>query len=473
MGSEPEGRIRARIEATLDASLIVRCGDHLVSIPVAAVLERPQHTPLLAPLIISVERLAWDSLAVDLGESSADGIVGPGTEVPVSVGFNILWPDCGEVNVHATAVLRPARGGDVIWHSEQSSVLATNRRELAVQRWSLIAPRAEGTYVLEVRATWEPSGARDGSRLGRLIRRRKPAAVTTTATRRVVLTVLDPQARSVAATATGAGHGRETEVDAIDLARLRGYRLLASGRSATAETGRDAWAIPSVALIEPSRRDRLRGWIMRSGTEAAKLDPADATGLAWSAVGLKVTHPDRPHRLTLKVKGGEPASLGVAVIDPGGTGTGNPPRLLLDASASGPSILQDGSPAAFHWLVWPNSAEMVLLLVNRSPDATVRLGIVTLTELDDVPAAPNLVEPRTPSVRTLGLYMRGPNPLGPYGGETVSRDALTAADNLAKYLAYCGASAVILPEDSDRPFHPPRSSTGRLTKTRPVPTAWK
>lgn len=185
---------------------------------------------------------------------------------------------------------------------------------------------------------------------------------------------------------------------------------------------------------------------MRSGAEAAKLDPADSSGLAWSAVGLKVTHPERPHRLTLKVKGGEPSALGVALVEPGGAGNGNSPRLLLDACASGPPIVQEDSPAAFTWLVWPNSAEMVLLLVNRSPDATVRLGTVTLTELDDVPSAPNLVEPRTPDVRTLGLYLRGPNPLGPYGGEPLSHDALTTAGNLAKYLGYCGASAVVLPE---------------------------
>ena len=446
LGSEPEGRIRARLEAPLDASLIVRCGDQVVSMPVAAVLERPQHTPPQAPLIVNVERLPWDSLAVDLCESGRDGIVAPGIEVPFSIAFNILWPDCAEVNVHATAVLRPARGGDAVWRSEQSSVVPTNRRELAAQSWSVTAPRAEGTYVLEVRATWEPTGARDGSRLGRLIRRRKPATVMTSASRRVVLTVIDPQARSAAAGGTGAGRARDTEVDAIDLARLRSYRLLASGRSPTAEPGRPSWAIPSVALIESSRRDRLRGWIMRSGAEAAKLEPADSSGLAWSAVGLKVAHPDRPHRLTLKVKGGEPASLGVALIEPASAGTGNPPRLLLDACASGPPILQADSPAAFTWLVWPNSAETVLLLVNRSPDATVRLGTVTLTELEDVPSAPNLVEPRTSDIRTLGLYLNGPNPLGPYGGESLSHDALTTAGNLAKYLGYCGASAVVLPE---------------------------
>ena len=46
---------------------------------------------------------------------------------------------------------------------------------------------------------------------------------------------------------------------------------------------------------------------------------------------------------------------------------------------------------------------------------------------------------------------RGPNALGPYGGEPASHDALTTARNLAKYMQYCGASAVVLPEDlSDR-----------------------
>ncbi len=124
----------------------------------------------------------------------------------------------------------PLGVGMCVWRSEQSSVLPTNRRELAAQSWSVTAPRAEGTYVLEVRATWEPSGARDGSRLGRLIRRRKPAAVTTSATRRVVLTVIDPQARSVAAAADRyEGHGRETEVDAIDLARLRELSAVSVG----------------------------------------------------------------------------------------------------------------------------------------------------------------------------------------------------------------------------------------------------
>ena len=47
----------------------------------------------------------------------------------------------------------------------------------------------------------------------------------------------------------------------------------------------------------------------------------------------------------------------------------------------------------------------------------------------------------------LGLYLSGPHALEPFGGDPVSHDALTTAHNLVKYLGYCGASAVVLPEE--------------------------
>jgi len=441
LGKKPEGRARARIEAPLDASLVVRGGDQVVSMPLVAILERPQHTPPQSPLNVSVERLAWDSLAIDLGAAAGDGIVAPLAEIPVSIAFNILWPDSTEVAVRATAVLRSIHGGKELWRYEPREVVPTNRREPPVRMWSLTAPRSEGTYVLEVSASWEPTGSRDGLLLGRLIRRRRPAAVASTSVRRVVFTVMDPLARQAAI----GRDGRENEVDAIDLARARSFRPLAAGRSPPAEAGRFAWAVPPEALIEPSQRDKLRGWFMRSGGPA-KLDAADASGLAWSAVGLKVAHPDRPHRLTLKVKGGEPSALGVALVEPGG-GPGFPSRLVLDACASGPPILSDGPPAAFSWLVWPSSSEIVLVLVNRSADAEVRPGTVTLTELDDLPVAPALSGPHSPSVRTLGLYLSGPHALDRFGGDRGFHDSLTTAHNLVRYLGYCGASAVVLPED--------------------------
>ncbi len=448
LGRQLEGRVRARLETTPEGSLVVRAGDQAVSVPLAAVMDKVQHTPPQAPLVVSVERLGWDSLIVDLGEPASEGIVSPGTTVPVSIGWNILTPETTDVVVRTTAVLRPIRGGEVRWRDEQHDLVPSNRLRPAARVWNVPAPLAEGTYVLEIRATWG-SAVRDGTRLGRLIRRRKPASVSGSAVRRVAFAVIDSQpGPMVAGGPPRQGHSRETEVDSLDLSRLRTHRLLASGRSSTAELGKSAWAVPPEALIEPSRRDRLRGWIMHTGAEAARLDAVDATGLAWSAVGLKVSHPDRPHRLTLTITGGEPASLGVALVEPGaGIGGSAPSRLLLDACASGPPILQDGPPATFTWLVWPGASEMVLVLVNRGLDAPVRLGTVTLTELDDVPPPPNIVEPRTKATRTLGLYLSGQSALDRFGGAPGLRDAVTPAQNLAKYLGYCGATAVVLPEE--------------------------
>ncbi len=216
--------MRVRIEAPLDAGMVVRGGDQVVTLPLLAILERPQHTPPQSPLVVSVERLAWDSLAIDLGEPAHDGIVAPGTEVPVSVAFNILWPDSAEVAVRTTAVLRSIRGGDVLWRYEprDREVVPTNRREPPVRTWSVTAPRGEGTYVLEVSASWEPTGGRDGSRLGRFIRRRKPAAVTSSAVRRVVFTVIDP----------GREHVRPLDARAT-AAKPRSTRSTCRGRAAT------------------------------------------------------------------------------------------------------------------------------------------------------------------------------------------------------------------------------------------------
>ncbi len=109
-------------------------------------------------------------------------------------------------------------------------------------------------------------------------------------------------------------------------------------------------------------------------------------------------------------------------------------------------VLREGPPATFNWLVWPSTAEMVLLLLNRSSEAEVRLGMVTLTELDQVPQDSPPVEPQPTPARTFGLYMSGANPLEAFGASPAPRDALTTAQNLVKYLGYCGASAVVLPE---------------------------
>jgi hypothetical protein len=442
LGTRPEGRVRARIEAQLDSNLVVRGGAQAIGIPLAAVLERPQRTPPQSRLVVSVERLSWDSIVVDLGESARDGIVAPGATVPVSVGYNVLWPDASEVSVRTSAVLRPIGGGEAFWRDDPRELVAANVLEPPSRTWNVRAPRAEGTYVLEVSATWEPTAGHEGSRLARLIRRRKPGSVARSAVRRVAFTVVDPAARALAIGRDGSG--REKEVDSVDLSRPRSHRPVATGRSPVFAPASSAWGVPAEALIEPSRRDLVRGWFMRNGGEAAKLDAADAGGLAWTAVGLKVTHPDRPHRLTLKIKAGEPSALGVALVESSGAagGPSDPPRLLLDACASGPPILRDGPAGSFEWVVFPHASEMVLLMVNRSPESEVRAGAITLSEIDEVPV-PSGPESAT---RALGLYLTGPGSLDRFGAAPGSSDPLRAAQNLVKYLGCCGATAVVLPE---------------------------
>lgn len=449
LGATAEGRVRARVEAPVDAKLIVRGGDQSVSVPIAAVLDKPQHTPVPAPLTVSVERLAWDALTVELGPPVADGVVAAGAEVPVTVGFNILWPEPTEVTIRYSAVLRSVAGGEVVSRRDAEEVLPTNRSLAPMRLLGLRAPPAEGVYLIEVQAAWEPV-AREGSRLGRLIRRRKPGPAATSCVRRVSLAVL-----GAGAAESGPARPRrsiEAEVDSVDLARPRNHSPLATGRSPVAEGGKSAWDLPAQALLEPSRRDRVRGWFLRPGAEADRLEPADSSGFAWLAVGLKVPHPDRPHRLTVTVKGGEPASLGVAMIEAGEARPERPrPRVLLDACASGPPVLENGPALAFSWLVWPGSPESVLLMFNRSPEAAVQLGTVSLTELEDLPGPPALREPHTIATRTLGLYLDTAHALDAFGTDTAPGGPWDAATNLARYLAYCGATAVVAPVSlSDR-----------------------
>lgn len=60
LGKQAEGRVRVRVEVPLDASVVLRGGDQpQITLPILAILDKPQHTPPQSPLMVSVERLAW------------------------------------------------------------------------------------------------------------------------------------------------------------------------------------------------------------------------------------------------------------------------------------------------------------------------------------------------------------------------------------------------------------------------------
>jgi hypothetical protein len=455
LGSEGAGKLRARLEVTLGAELVVRRGKQVVRVPVVSILERPQHTPDQSPLTLSVERLPWDSLAIETGQGAEEGVVAPATSVPVLIQYNILWPEATEVSVRTTAVLRPLGSTEVLWKSEVRELVPANRLDPPPRLWKVPAPGAEGTFVLEVHADWEPSSARETSRLGRLIRRRKPAPVCSEATRRVLFAVVSPQEQATFPARPGAAEivGRETEVDSVDLTRVRSSRFSAWGRSPILKPNRTLWELPAELLQEPSHRERERllSLITRTPAEMSSLGPANESGLSWAAVGLRLSRPEKPHRLTVTVRGGDPTALGVALVD---IGAGDRrPRIVLDACASGSPISKDGAPATFSWLIWPDAPALQLLLLNRNPSAAVRLGTVKLVELDRLPGAPQFRVPDTPATRTIGLYLTGRSTLERFGGtiENGLADPLETARNLLSYATYCGASMVVVPEHlSDR-----------------------
>ncbi len=442
LGSEASGRVRLRIEAGVNSTLIVRRGAASVPIAVAAILEEPQSAPAASGLGLTVRRLPWDALAVDFGAGAELGIVAPGATVPVTIGYNVIQLDATEATVRTAAVLRPAGEAEAVWEFEQRETLATNQSRPPERIWSVPAPRREGTYVLEIQATWESAPAREGRGLGRLIRRRKTPGAVGAASRRVVLAVTGTEPQGPPAVLDAESKG--TEVDALDLGRPRNGRFTAWGRSPATSAG-SAWKIPARALVDPAHRETerewLRGFISKAGSEPARIARADAAGLAWSAVALRCARPGRPHRLIVTPTAGEPGDIGVVLVDPGTSERG--PRVALDARGAASS---DGD-GAMEWLVWPGSAEPVLVLLNRSREVDATIGSIRLMELEPRPAAASGA-PTPTAGRGLGVHLAGPEPMGRYvvPAEDGLDDPLAAAENLAIHLAACGASFAVLPE---------------------------
>jgi hypothetical protein len=475
LGRERSGRTRVRIEAQPTSSLLLRAGGQPMRFPLPLVLEGPRKTPTQSPVEITVERVSWDALTVDLTSGDAldpapkplegkekplpDGVVAPGSKVAVSVGFNVLSPEATEVVVRCDAELRPIRGGEPVWRGALNEVVATNAPHPAAFVLPVVAPDLEGTYILELKASWEPGPSHDNAKLiGRLIRRgRRGLFGAPSATRRVTLAVVnsvkdkdktkekDKEDHKGISTARATG---ELEVDLIDLSRPRMHRPTASGRTAWPASRRSGWAVPPEALTEVTRRDLLPGWMAR-GHEVAQIAPANASGLAWSAMGLKVNRPGRPHRLTVTVAGGQPSALGVAVVGVGGNSRLSArPRRLLDACASGPPVSPNGGAATFSWLVWPDAPDPVLVLVNRASGSSVQIGSITLTELPELPEGPTIEAHPGGAARGIGLALTDPDPLERFGMavEPGLSDALAASKALGSYARYMGATSVVLPE---------------------------
>lgn len=438
LGGGPAGCCRLRIEAPIGGNLVVRTGATTTAFPIAGLLEGPQRTADGAPVSVNLRRLPWDMLEVDLATPNANGQVAPGSAVPLRIGFNVLTAEPSEGLLRLVGTLSPASGGEAVWRCDQSQFVGSDRPPGGVSAVlvTVTVPETEGAYTLELQAFWEPV-VEESSRLGRLIRRRRPTNPSpVSATRRLSLTVVRPEGPPGPPENASA-----TIVDQIDLTgRVRGSRPSASGRS-PASPG-SPWAVPEAALVQAAFRDRLRGWILR-GDELATLGPRGASGLSWAAVALRVPNPGRPHRLHLTVTGGDPSSLSVAMIHPA-AGEKQGPKVLLDAVGWGATVKPGEAPVRCTWPVWPLGSEPVLVVVNRGTE-TVTLGAVAMEEQPAGPESATLAAGASPGegARSFGLSFTHPGDLDRFGGPA---DALVLGRNLASYLLHCGAGVAVLPE---------------------------
>ena len=217
LGKAARATVRARLEAPLSAVLIIRDGARATAFPLIRLLEAPQQTLQGAPTQIKVSRLAWDPIELDLG--SGDGVTAPGSVVPVTVGLNVLTPEPSEALVRLVGELRPLKdnGEPVAWTCDQTQVVSTDAVRSPVVVLSVRMPEKPGTYVLNLQATWEPIVALEGSRIGRLIRRKRTTwPGPTMASRRTTLVVLDPD-KGLSQVTTQRRRGRDLAADSRGL----------------------------------------------------------------------------------------------------------------------------------------------------------------------------------------------------------------------------------------------------------------
>ena len=283
---------------------------------------------------------------------------------------------------------------------------------------------------------------------GRWIRQAaEPRRPRRTSVRRMTLAVLGSKPAPAANPRRRARF--EQEVDTIDLARPRGYRPVASGRSPLLAAGRAAWAVPEEALVEPiaprpaaglDHAVRGRGGEPRPGRRGG-------AGLVGRRPEGRPSRPAPPADPDGQRRPARGAGRGADRCP--ARGRGARPRVVLDACASGPPILEDGPAASLLLAGLARRPRAGAGAGQSRPDAPVQLGTVTLTELDELPRRPAAARARARGhAGPWGCTSPARTPWNPASAAATPGPATRwpSADNLAQYLGYCGATAVVVPE---------------------------
>ncbi len=222
-------------------------------------------------------------------------------------------------------------------------------------------------------------------------------------------------------------------------------------------------------LASRSSTPSLRAAFDTSGPEPAELSAAGEARVDWTAVRLRLKHPQRPHRLVLHVAPGGGPFLGASLLETDARGELTAPTLdtglaLADASDDSPTAEADGCQHEI--LFWPQVCDPVLLVHDLAAGRRPRVTDVEIYELAPPPtqvappasqAAPQAshVTETNRDERLIGPYLARPLLPETFGGPKVF-DARAgqsiddwqtfhaAARHVADYLVYHGYNSLLI-----------------------------
>jgi hypothetical protein len=210
----------------------------------------------------------------------------------------------------------------------------------------------------------------------------------------------------------------------------------------------------------------------------------------WSAVQLRIKHPQRPHRLVLHIAPSGGPFLGASLLEPDARG-GLSPHTIDTALAAGREESNESSTSHIPDLrdeivFWPRSCDPVLLLHDVAFERRTQVTSIDVFELA-APPRPAAASPREDE-RLMGPYISqlllpenfgGPKIFDPIAGECLDdwESFHAAALHVADYLAYQGYNSLLIGALSEgRAIYPSahieptrRYDTGALSAVGPVP----
>ncbi len=175
---------------------------------------------------------------------------------------------------------------------------------------------------------------------------------------------------------------------------------------------------------------------------------------SWQAYPLTTTRPGEPHKLVIEYPSDVPQALGISLIEPNAAGKVVP--LGVDTGILVPAPLPGHEPQMerHELIIWPQTRNPVVLLVNRSDSAPATYGEVKLVSFDSL--APLSLPNAGPDSRELTVYFDKPIFNRAFSADE-ALDPITkrnrddwqtfyrGGQRLTEYLRHAGYNAAVIP----------------------------